>query len=255
MPRLAPFLIGSTLMLVGCDVPRAEPRVEVKGARITLPAVKGRPGAGYFTLTAAGLPERLANISSARVQRIELHESMAGGMGPLKDGSFPGKGRLSFEPGGKHAMLFGIDPALQVGDRVPLTFTFERAPAVTVEAEVQGPGGSPSTWTTNAPTGWRRRSSPGRDERVPLCIHKSRSSRAKSRGAGTAPLQHALHRVRGCALRLRSGRTRSEAAQQFSCLLPHEKAAPAGMSRRSRRSPEGAWETVRQNLMPTPSSA
>jgi copper(I)-binding protein len=38
-------------------------------------------------------------------------------------------------------MLFGIDPALKVGDRVPLTLTFERAPAVTVDAEVLGPGG------------------------------------------------------------------------------------------------------------------
>ena len=141
MRALAPFLIGSTLLLAGCDTPRAEPKVEVEDARITLPAVKSRPGAAYFTITAAGLPERLAAISSPRVQRIELHESMAGGMGPLKDNSFPGEGRMSFEPGGKHAMLFGIDPALKVGDRLPLTFTFERAPAVTVEAEVQGPGG------------------------------------------------------------------------------------------------------------------
>jgi copper(I)-binding protein len=144
MRRLAPFLVGSTLFLAGCGVPRAEPKVEVDGARITLPAVKGRPGAAYFTLTAAGLPERLTAVSSPRVQRIELHESMASGMGPLKDGSFPGEGRLSFEPGGKHAMLFGLDPALKVGDRIPLTLSFERAPAVTVEAEVLGPGGATS---------------------------------------------------------------------------------------------------------------
>ena len=141
MRLLAPFLIGSALLVAGCDALPAEPKVVVEGARITLPAVKTRPGAAYFTLTAAVLPERVVGVASPRVQRIELHESMAGGMGPLKDGSFPSEGRLSFEPGAKHAMLFGIDAALQVGDQVPLTLTFERAPAVTVEAEVQGPGG------------------------------------------------------------------------------------------------------------------
>ena len=37
-------------------------------------------------------------------------------------------------------MLFGVDHALKVGDRISLTFTFEGAAAVTVEAEVRGPG-------------------------------------------------------------------------------------------------------------------
>jgi copper(I)-binding protein len=70
----------------------------VEGARITLPAVKGRPGAAYFTVTAAGLPERLARVTSTRVQRIELHESMAGGMGPLKDGAVPSDGASASSP-------------------------------------------------------------------------------------------------------------------------------------------------------------
>ncbi len=144
MRALAPFLIGSALFVAACTQQPASPQVTVEGARITLPAVQGRPGAAYFTLTAASAPERLAAVTSPRVQRVELHESMAAGMGPLKDSSFPGDGRLSFEPGGKHAMLFGLDSALKVGDRLPLTFTFARAPAVTVDAEVQGPGGGGS---------------------------------------------------------------------------------------------------------------
>ena len=49
-------------------------------------------------------------------------------------------GEVRFEPGAKHAMLFGVDPALKVGDRLSLTFTFEGAPPVTVEADVRGPG-------------------------------------------------------------------------------------------------------------------
>jgi copper(I)-binding protein len=49
--------------------------------------------------------------------------------------------RLTFKPGGKHAMLFGLDPALKPGAKVSLTFTFEPAPPVKVEAIVHGPGG------------------------------------------------------------------------------------------------------------------
>ena len=43
-------------------------------------------------------------------------------------------------PGGKHAMVFGLDPAVRVGDRVPLTFRTEGFAPRTVEAEVRGPG-------------------------------------------------------------------------------------------------------------------
>ncbi len=133
------------LGLTACGVPRSDPQVTVENARITLPAVKGRPGAGYFDLKGSGQPLRLTAVTSPRVQRIELHESMGGHgamrMQPLNDAGFPADGRLIFAPGGKHAMLFGVDPALKVGDRLPLTLTFDRAPAVTVEAQVLGPGG------------------------------------------------------------------------------------------------------------------
>lgn len=147
-------ILATTLVaaLGACDVPRAEPAVSVEDARITLPAVRGRPGAAYFTVRADAQPLRITGVSSPRVQRIELHEiSMAGPstgsgqavmrMEPLRDSSFPADGELRFEPGGKHAMLFGIDPALKPGDTLPLTFRFDRAPAVTANAEVQGPGG------------------------------------------------------------------------------------------------------------------
>jgi len=134
-----------TLMLAACEVPRAEQAVRVESARVTLPAVRGRPGAGYFTLRGAAQPLRITGVTSPRVQRIELHEmSMADGvmrMGPLRDPRLPAAGELRFEPGGMHAMLFGIDPALTPGDTVPLTFAFDGAPAMIVQAEVQGPGG------------------------------------------------------------------------------------------------------------------
>jgi copper(I)-binding protein len=141
------IMVTSLVMtLVACDVPRAEPGGSVVDARITLPAVRGRPGAGYFTVRADARPVRITNVSSGSVQRIELHEmSMTGGvmrMKPLQEPIVPANGELSFGPGGRHAMLFGIEPALKPGDTLALTFNFEGAPSLTVKARVNGPGES-----------------------------------------------------------------------------------------------------------------
>ncbi len=127
--------------VAACERAPAPARVTVEDARVQLPLVRGRPGSAYFTLRAEAA-DRLIGISSPKVQRIEVHESRTSGgivrMGPAKDLAFDDE--LAFAPGGKHAMLFSIDPSLLAGATVPLTFTFERAPAVTVEAPVQLPG-------------------------------------------------------------------------------------------------------------------
>jgi copper(I)-binding protein len=86
---------------------------------------------------------RLLGVTSPAVRWIELHETeMKGSMAKMKhrrDVEFPSRGELVFEPGGRHAMLFGISPTVKPGDRIPLTFSFNVAPPVTVEAEVVGP--------------------------------------------------------------------------------------------------------------------
>jgi copper(I)-binding protein len=137
------LLAATILALPACDRTPAEPKVEVSDASVQLPAVPGRPGAAYFTLRTNNDPTKLVSVSSPRIERIELHEtSMEGGvmrMRPAGDLSFGEQ--LKFEQGGKHAMLFGIDPALKAGDKVALTLNFEPAPAVTVEAEVRAFGG------------------------------------------------------------------------------------------------------------------
>lgn len=141
--RLSMGLVFASLTLAGCNRAPAEPRVTVADAVVTLPAVPGRPGAAYFTLRTNRSPTTLVSVTSPLAQRIELHQSSEKGMSKItspEDLSFSGNGRLEFEPGGKHAMLFGIDNSVKVGDRVPLTFTFDPVPAVTVEAEVRAPG-------------------------------------------------------------------------------------------------------------------
>ena len=142
------FILGMALFLAlsGCGGVPSEPRVVVEEAWVQLPAVPGRPGAAYFTLHSNKEPTRLVGVSSPKARRIELHDSRMEGnvmrMGPLKDRHFPRSGILEFAPGGKHAMLFGLDPTVEAGDRIPLTFTFEPAPPVTVEVEVRAFGES-----------------------------------------------------------------------------------------------------------------
>lgn len=130
--------------LSACDPRPTTPRVEVTDAVVMLPVVPGRPGAAYFTLHSNNDPTKIVSVTSPRVERIELHETReengVSKMGPIRDPVFPPGGVMEFKAGGRHAMLFGIDPAMKAGDRIPLTFTFEPVPPVTVEAEVRGVG-------------------------------------------------------------------------------------------------------------------
>ena len=141
MSRLVPALAIS-LMLAACG--GAEPPAAVvDDAIVTLPAVPGRPGAAYFILQANAENVVLTGISSPMVGRIELHATTTHGtmnsMRPLGEIAL-GREPVAFEPGGRHAMLFDIDPGIAVGGRLPLTLAFRGAPAVTVEAEVRAPG-------------------------------------------------------------------------------------------------------------------
>lgn len=135
-PRLTTVLLG-LFALAGCGGrDSADPHVEVIGAIVTLPAASGRPGAAYVRLE-ANRAVGLTSIASPRIGRIELHEP---GM-RRTDAMMLAPGEpLVFEPGGRHAMLFGLHASLRPGGRVSLIFHFEGAPAVTAEAEVRRAG-------------------------------------------------------------------------------------------------------------------
>ena len=143
MKALVPML-AALAALSACERTPQEPRVEVEHAVVTLPVIAGRPGASYFTLRTNNDPTRLTTVTSPRVGRIELHETASengvASMRPVETTTFDPGAPLVFAPGGRHAMLFDVDPALRPGDTIPLTFSFDPAPPVTVAAEVRGPG-------------------------------------------------------------------------------------------------------------------
>ena len=137
MRRLLATAFAASALLAGCGGTQdGAPSVDVAEAVVTLPAAPGRPGAAYFRLE-SNVEARLTTIESSRAGRIEIHEA-----GMRRVGSValaPGE-PLVFAPGARHAMLFGLDPALRPGDRLPLTFRFAGAPPVTAEAEVRRAG-------------------------------------------------------------------------------------------------------------------
>lgn len=146
--RAHTFLAAAAFLSVaGCKNPPDKIEVTVDHAWVRLPAAPGNPGAAYFTLKTNNDPTELTSISSPQVGKIELHETMSNGgmshMAPLSTLQFPKDGTLEFKPGGKHAMLFNIDPTVKPGDRISFTFRFNPQMQITTDADVVAPGAPP----------------------------------------------------------------------------------------------------------------
>jgi copper(I)-binding protein len=137
-------VLAGAATLAGCDRPPPDGTVRVSDVWVRLPAAKSRPGGAYFIMEAGSEGTRLVGVSSPSVRWIELHEtSMKGSSAKMKqqkEVEFPSRGDLVFEPGGRHAMLFGINSKVKPGDTIPLTFSFNVAPPITVDAQVLAAG-------------------------------------------------------------------------------------------------------------------
>jgi len=143
MTRAVPILAALTaLAACGNPEPVAPPS---PSATIRLAAVPGRPAAGYLSLAVRGDRGALLSVTSPQAGRIEIHETMTHGtmtsMRPLEripvgDGEI-----LAFTPGGRHLMLFDLDPRVAAGSRIRLVLHFERGEPETLSAQVVPTGG------------------------------------------------------------------------------------------------------------------
>lgn len=121
------------------------------------------PAGGYLTITNSG-PEDdvLVGASSPASARVEIHETMVMeptalpdasmepgatpgtgggmvGMVPIDELPVPAGGEAVLKPGSFHLMFIGLKDALEVGDKVDITLSFQRAGSVRVTAEVREP--------------------------------------------------------------------------------------------------------------------
>jgi copper(I)-binding protein len=132
-PALAEATVGS--LVVSEPWTRATP----PGARV---------GGGYLTIRNTGAEtDSLLSVTSTASEKTELHEMKTEDdvmtMRPVEGGvEIPAGGALALEPGGYHIMFIRPKAPFQQGESVPLTLTFAKAGAVTVELVVS-PIGAP----------------------------------------------------------------------------------------------------------------
>lgn len=138
-------IIAILVALAGCG-DGSEPAAKSEPtATVRLPAVPGRPAAGYFELRVEGDRGALISVTSPQAGRVELHETMSSGNMtsmrpierlPVRDGE-----ALAFRPGGRHLMLFDLSRDVAAGGRIDLILNFERGAPVPVAATLVPTGG------------------------------------------------------------------------------------------------------------------
>lgn len=142
MRRISPVFV-SFLLLAGCN---NTPKTTVTDATVRLPAVKGNPGAAYFTLHGGDKDRTLVKITSPAVGTAEMHdmktENGMAMMVPIEGGlPLPKGATVSFQSGGKHVMLYDMKPDLKVGDSITLNFEFADGSKENTAAKAVAPGG------------------------------------------------------------------------------------------------------------------
>ena len=129
------ILVAAALAVGGCSQP---PVLSVDKGYVRLAAIPSRPAVAYFTIHGGTADTTLLSVSSDVSVESELHESMTSGnmatMKPIGDLAIPAASTTVFKPGGKHVMLFDMNPGIKAGRAVTLTFTFSNNQRVLYDA-------------------------------------------------------------------------------------------------------------------------
>ncbi|MFA6031787.1 MAG: copper chaperone PCu(A)C [Myxococcota bacterium] len=148
--KSALLLVPAIVALSACQKPK---EVSVADAWVRLAAVPANPSAAYFTLRGGPKDVTLTAVSSPGAMRAEMHESMKSddpsghgpgmmAMVPIKLVAVRAGGEVTFAPGGKHVMLYGVKGNVRPGGTLPLTFSFADGRKLTAQAKVVGAGDS-----------------------------------------------------------------------------------------------------------------
>lgn len=116
-------------------------RIERQYARPTVP--NQRAGAAYLTIENKGkTADKLVAISSPIAKSVEMHTMSMDGdvmkMREVQDVEVGPASKVDMTPGhGYHLMLMGLSKPLKVGDRFPMTLTFEKAGKTVISVPVR----------------------------------------------------------------------------------------------------------------------
>lgn len=133
---IAAVVLLVAALLLGARANATEPRIT--DATVRLPAVAGRPAAGYLTIHAGAVPITLVGAATPLAERIEFHTSaMAGGvmrMAALPQVGIRANHSGGFAPGGDHLMIFGLRRDVKPGATIPITLRMADGRTLRVEA-------------------------------------------------------------------------------------------------------------------------
>jgi copper(I)-binding protein len=147
-------LVLGTLALAACEsrqAPVAGEQAEapegisVTDARLVLPAVRGNPGAVYFTVhndSASDETIAAAEVKGAGEAMIHQSTNVAGmaEMHEMPGALVPAKGTLAFAPGGLHVMAVNLDDSLAKGGTTDVTLSFDSGDNAVFPAEILAAG-------------------------------------------------------------------------------------------------------------------
>jgi copper(I)-binding protein len=113
---LGATLAATALTLAACEENMGKgPVLHISGGYVEMGATPDRPAVGYFTVKGGDAPVELVAVSADLAQRIEMHESVReNGMMTMKSidrAPVPARGTLEFKQGGKHLMIWNVNPA------------------------------------------------------------------------------------------------------------------------------------------------
>jgi len=145
MKRLSSCLAFALLGACSPGANSAPPRVEVADA-VCRPAAPGRDVTGCYVTLTASRADRLVSASSTSARAVQIHEMTTENammrMAERKDGvPLPAGEVVGLAPGGMHLMVLGATVPLVAGGSIPLTLTFEQAPAAQVQFALAQPAG------------------------------------------------------------------------------------------------------------------
>jgi copper(I)-binding protein len=135
--------LGSALALGACE----KPPLYVDQAYVRLSPNPQSPSAGYFTVHGGGEAVVLRDVIAEAAVRVEMHDSMKHNgmvmMMPLESVDIPAKAVVRFGPGGRHLMLWNVNPGVAATGKITLTFLFSNGDRILVDAAVQKTGDAP----------------------------------------------------------------------------------------------------------------
>ncbi|MEK9211903.1 copper chaperone PCu(A)C [Sphingomonas sp. 2378] len=126
-------LVGAAA-LTGCS---QKPELYAEEGWVRLAAVPGRPAAAYFVVHGGPKPLDLISVGSDVAITSEMHE---GGMAMKKVDTvpIPAGGTVAFRPGGRHVMLYDMNPGVKPGRILSLLLTFSDGTRLRQGARVIG---------------------------------------------------------------------------------------------------------------------